>query len=83
MSSLREKILAESRAFRAAVPSLTSQFGGKWVVFRDGKVQSAHDDEESAFQAGIKQFGVEGGHVVVQVVPQETQYLSAAVVFGL
>jgi hypothetical protein len=70
--------------FRAALPRLlTTEMKGKWVVFRDGTVQSVQETEESAYSAGLAKFGREGGHVVAQVVEEQPHPLNAGVVFGL
>jgi hypothetical protein len=83
----RDAILArvanESARFRATIPQLLAQYGGKWVVFRDGAVVSVHLDEESAYVAGLQRFGPGGGHVVAVVREPEPVLLSAAVAFGL
>lgn len=83
----RDTILArvakESARFRATIPHLLAQHGGKWVVFRDGAVASVHTDEESAYVAGLRRFGPAGGHVVAVVREPEPVLLSAAIAFGL
>ena len=83
----RDAILArvanESARFRATIPQLLAQYGGKWVVFRDGAVVSVHPDEESAYVAGLQRFGPGGGHVVAVVREPEPVLLSAAIAFGL
>ena len=83
----RDAILArvarESARFRATIPQLLAQYGGKWVVFRDGAVVSVHADQETAYLAGLNQFGPAGGHVVAVVREPEPVLLSAAIAFGL
>lgn len=83
----RDAILArvknESARFRAKIPQLLPLYKGKWVVFRDDAVVSVHSDEESAYVAGLKQFGPGGGHVVAVVREPEPVLLSAAIAFGL
>jgi hypothetical protein len=54
-----------------------------WVVFRDGAVVSVHRDEETAYIAGLRQFGPAGGHIVAVVREPEPVLLSAAIAFGL
>ena len=39
----------------------------RWVVFRDGSVVAAFDDEDAAYVAAVQQFGVHGGFVVAPV----------------
>jgi hypothetical protein len=57
----------EMDRFIEALPQLLREIPGKWVVFRDAKVQSVHADEESAFSAGHRKFGTKGGQVIAQV----------------
>src|SRR5690348_4709090 len=42
----------EMDRFIEVLPQLLLQIPGKWVVFREAKVQSVHEDEDSAFSAG-------------------------------
>jgi hypothetical protein len=83
----RDTILAlvknESARFRAKIPQLIPLYKGKWVVFRDDAVVSVHPDEESAYVAGLKQFGPGGGHVVAVVREPESILLRASIAFGL
>jgi hypothetical protein len=81
--SAREKVHEEMQRFRAELPRLLTEMKGKWVVFRDGQVQSVHDTEEAAYSAGLSKFGREGGHVVAQVAEEHPIPLNAGVVFGL
>jgi hypothetical protein len=76
-------VAKESARFRATIPQLLAQYGGKWVVFRDGAVASVHSDEESAYVAGLQRFGPGGGHVVAVVREPEPVLLSPAIAFGL
>lgn len=77
------RVKNESARFRTKIPQLVPLYKGKWVVFRDDVVVSEHSDEESAYVAGLKQFGPGGGHVVAVVCEPEPCLLSAAVAFGL
>ena len=52
-------------------------------MFRDGAVVSVHRDEETAYVAGLRQFGPAGGHIVAIVREPEPVLLSAAIAFGL
>jgi hypothetical protein len=69
------------RRFAAALPRLKPQYAGRWVVFKDGEVASAHDSEEAAYRAGLEQFGRLGGQVVARVAEQHVVPLTAAVVY--
>jgi hypothetical protein len=81
--AILERVAKESARFRATIPQLLAQYGGKWVVFRDGAVVSVHPDEESAYVAGLQRFGPGGGHVVAVVREPEVVLLRAAIAFGL
>lgn len=80
---IRERVMAEAARFRAKIPQLLEDYRDMWVVFRDGAVVSAHADEETAYVAGLRQFGPGGGHVVAVVREPEPVLLSAAIAFGL
>jgi len=82
-AAILARVANESARFRAAIPQLLAQYGGKWVVFRDGAVVSVQPDEESAYVAGLQRFGPGGGHVVAVVLEPEPVLLSAAIAFGL
>lgn len=75
------RVAAEAARFRAKIPQLLAQYGGQWVVFRDGAVASVHPDEETAYLAGLKQFGAGGGHVVAIVREPEVVLLRPAITF--
>ncbi|MCC7542382.1 MAG: hypothetical protein IT379_39555 [Deltaproteobacteria bacterium] len=82
MTTAAERVRAETMLFRAALPGLLTTHAGKWVVFRDGHIQSVHDDEGDAYSAGIDAFGVDGGFVVAPVVPIKPTLMTAALAFG-
>ncbi len=69
--TVRERVFAEFARFREKLPTLIPVLGGKWVVFRDGEVQSVHDDLEAAYEAGVSRFGRDGGMVVAEVREEE------------
>jgi hypothetical protein len=74
--TVHERVFAESERFRARLPELLkSEFAGKWIVFRDNQVVSAHDDVESAYADGLKRFGLYGGQVITEVKEQEVVYI--------
>lgn len=83
VSVASDKVRAEMALFRAALPRLLQELPGRWVVFRDGQVQSVHDDESAAFSEGLRRFGREGGHIVAQVAEERVVPLHAGVVFGI
>lgn len=74
---VENKVLAESRRFRASLPSLMAEHPGQWVVFYQGTVVSAHDTEEEAYLAGLKDPGPGSGHVVVQVREPDEVFIGA------
>lgn len=79
---VRQRVLAEAERFRAKLPQLLPHYAEQWVVFRDDEVISTHATEEEAYVAGLKRFGLDGGHVVAVVREPENVVLSAAVAFG-
>ena len=83
MSRLEKAVLAQTKKFRAMLPTLLRQHAGLWVVFRDDAVVSTHKTEEEAFTAAVAAFGPTGGFVVAQVVETAPTPLNAAAAFGL
>ena len=75
------RVAAEAARFRTAVPRLLAEYGGQWVVFRDGTVVSVHSDEESVYLAGLERFGPAGGHVVAVVREPQVVMLRPAITF--
>jgi hypothetical protein len=62
-----QKVLEESRKFRARIPELVPDYNGRWVVFLNNEVKYAFDDEEEAYVTAVNEFGVRGGFVVALV----------------
>lgn len=83
MTTVSEKVLEETKRFRASLPELLKVHPGKWIVFLNGAVQSVHDDETSAFESGRSQFGVDAGYVIAPVVEVTPTPVTASVMFGL
>lgn len=77
-----EKVLKETLRFREELPELLKTLPGKWVVFRDGKVHSSHDDKRAAHRAGLSAFGLDGGQIIIQVAEQRPYPISAGVLYG-
>ncbi len=70
MDANAQRVLEESRRFRTRLPELVQQYNGRWVVFLDGDVKGAFDDEEDAYAAAVTKFGVRGGFVIARVDPR-------------
>ena len=83
MSTVAEKVLEETKRFRAALPQLLATQRGKWVVFMDGEVKSIHEDEKSAYDDAFHRFGADGGYVIAPVVETSPTPVTASVLFGL
>jgi hypothetical protein len=69
MDANAQRVLEESRRFRMRLPELVPRYNGRWVVFLDGDVKDAFDDEEEAYVAAVHMFGVRGGFVIARVAP--------------
>lgn len=80
-NSVADKVLEETLRFREALPELLKAHAGKWVVFKDGQVQSVHEREEEAYRAGLEKFGWDGGHVIAPVIEQRPAPVTAGVLF--
>jgi hypothetical protein len=83
MSQLESSVLRETLKFREMLPTLMLSHAGKWVLFKDGGVISAHPAETEAFEAGVSAFGSEGGFVVGLVAKTRPTPINAAAAFGL
>jgi hypothetical protein len=74
----------EMACFRAALPELLrGEHAGRWIVFREGRVCSAHDSSDAAYRAGVEAFGIFGGQVIVRVEVEVPRYVSARHAFGV
>jgi hypothetical protein len=83
MGTVSEKVLEETKLFRAALPGLLEEHRGQWVVFKGGSVRSFHGDETSAYQAAVQEFGAGTGYVIAPVSETHPTPVTAAVLFGL
>jgi hypothetical protein len=83
MGTVSEKVLEETKLFRAALPGLLENHRGKWVVFKDGSVRSFHDDEKAAYDAAVREFGAGTGYVIGPILETHPTPVTAAVMFGL
>lgn len=81
-AALAQKVKEETRRFEAALPALLETMRGKWVVFRDGTVQSQHASEPDAYVAAVAKYGPHGGFVVAPVEPISATPITAGVMFG-
>lgn len=63
---------ADCAAFRATIPSLLEEHHGKWVVFRNGKIVSMHDDVDDAYRTARERYGLTP--VVVAVIAEEHEH---------
>jgi hypothetical protein len=83
MGTVSERVLEETKLFRAALPGLLEKHRGEWVVFKNGVVRSFHDNEKSAYVAAVQEFGSGSGYVIAPVVETHPTPVTAAVMFGL
>lgn len=81
MPSINETVLKETKRFEEALPELMKSISGKWVVFKDGEVQSIHDDTDEAYRSGVEKFGLNGGFIVGLVEPSSQVPISASALF--
>ncbi len=67
---MTNKAIAEQcRLFRAALPQLLKTSYGQWVIFHDGKAVQGFDDAGAARAQAMQQFGLDGGFLIVRVMP--------------
>jgi hypothetical protein len=81
-NDIAARVLAESLELRRQMPVLLKRIRGKWIVFRDGKVQSQHRTEDAALRAALKAYGVHGGFVIARVEPIEPRPITAGASFA-
>jgi hypothetical protein len=81
-AEVRKRVFAEAERFRDRLAELMPQYAGKWVVFRDGDVVSAHESDEEAYLQGLRRFGPDGGQVIAIVSEPEIVVLSALDIAG-
>jgi len=81
--SVHEKVLEESRILFDQMEQLREKYGGRWVVFKDGKVQSDHSTEKDAFVAAVESYGLDGEFVVDLIEPKDPVPITASVLYGL
>lgn len=67
MNVTAQRVLDESKRFRARLPELVPRYDGRWVVFLDGDVKDDFEGEEEAYVAAVRRFGVNGGFVIARV----------------
>ncbi len=80
--TIAEEVLAETKRFRQELPQLLKRYPGRWVVFKNGAVDSDHPDERSAYRAALEKYGPQGGYVVAPVAATGPTPISAGVAFG-
>jgi len=83
MGTVSEKVLEETKLFRAALPGLLEEHRGKWVCFQGWICTQLHDDEKAAYDAAVREFGAGTGYVIAPVSETHTTPVTAAVLFGL
>ncbi|GEM_PF-2851229 len=67
-----EALVAEVARYRALLPELLSgDSAGRWVVFKDGAVQSVHEGGYEAWRNGTRRFGMGAPFVVSRVEARE------------
>lgn len=71
-ADINEPVRQEMKRFREALPRLLKgPYAGKWVVFKDGDVRTAHETAAEAHKAGARALGIFGGQVIAQVVEEK------------
>jgi len=83
VADVADKVLEETKRFHQALPELLRTRRGRWVVFREGAVQSEHGNEDDAYAAAVEKFGAEGGFVIARVEEVTPTPITAGVLFGL
>ena len=82
MATVADRVRAENNRFRDVLPDLLKKYRGRWVVFRDGEVQSDFATEDEAYADAVQRFGHDGGFVVAPVQEVTPTPLTAAIAFS-
>ena len=85
VADANRRVTEEMERFQAALPTLLldDTVRGRWVVFKDGVVVHAFDDEAVAYAWARDTLGKLAGFVLARVEPERTHVLGAASGFGL
>ena len=85
VAEANRRVSEEMGRFQAALPSLLvdDALRGRWVVFKDGAVQRAFDDEGEGFRWARETLGRLSGFVLARVEPEHTHRLGGASGFRL
>lgn len=68
LKDVEKEMLALWDLFQVQLPKLIeSELRDRWVIFAEGKVVSAHGDEEEAFVKAIDTYGPDSPFIVAKV----------------
>ena len=77
-------IAEEQAAFCALLDDLLRSHEGEFVLFQSGEEHGFYPDYDSAYRAGLKQFGVDADFLVARVErPKEPEPVSLALDAGV
>ena len=96
MENEKERLLKESAAagkrvreeaarFRADLPTLLTRYAGQWIIYKDGTVQGAFEDEDAAYAASVQKYGARSGALIAEVTEEanEPSPVTAGIYFGI
>lgn len=85
VAEANRKVSDEMVRFRAALPRLLADptLKGRWVVFKDGAIARAFDDDKEAYDWARATLGRLSGFVLAPVEPERVHRLGGAVGFRL
>ena len=70
--TVQDGLAAEMTRYERRLPELLASTNcGRWVVFKDGAVQSVHEGGYEAWRTGTRQFGFGASFVVSRVQQRE------------
>jgi hypothetical protein len=80
VAEANRKVSEEMVRFRAALPKLLEDpaLKGRWVVFKDGAVVRASDDDREAYRWAVDTLGRLSGIVLAPVEPERVYRLGSA-----
>lgn len=78
LKQIDEEVSEEGRLFRAMLPGLLQgPLKGRYVVFREGAIQSDHPTMQEAYRAACERFGYYGGMMIDRVEIPKPIYIPA------
>lgn len=70
-TSVEQQVMEETRRFRADLPRWLRLYRNKWVVFKNGDVVAAFDEQDDAIGDAVARYGRRGGGFIIAQVTED------------